>query len=154
MKTYLAGAIEHAPDLGKEWREEISIFLTRELNHEFYNPLEEEASNLTSEELVSFRGLKATDVDAYKIIIRKLIDGDLNELKNQIDYIICLWDEYSEKGGGTHGELTVAYEHGIPVYMVTDKLKTEISGWILGCTTEIFPDFAKLKKFLKQKYRP
>ena len=152
MKTYLAGAIEHAPDLGKKWREELSVFLSRELNHEYYNPLEEEENCLTKEELISFRGLKATDVEAYKVIIRKLIDGDLKELINNIDYVICLWDEYSEKGGGTYGELTVAYEHGIPVYMVTEKLKTEISGWILGCTTEIFNDFTELKTFLKQTY--
>lgn len=152
MKTYLAGAIEHAPDLGKKWRDDIVHFISNELNHAYYNPLEEEANHITKKEMSTFRSLKVTDVEAYKIVVRKLIDGDIKELINKTDYVICLWDEYSEKGGGTYGELTVAFEHNIPVYMVTDKLKAEISGWILGCTTEIFSDFNELKKFLKQKY--
>jgi len=152
MKAYLAGAIEHAPDLGKKWRDELSVFLKGELNHDFYNPLEEESNYLTKQEAAVFRGLKATDVEKYKLIIRKLVSGDLKELKNTTDYVICLWDEYSEQGGGTHGELTVAFEHGIPVYMVTSKLNTEISGWILACTDRIFADFDQLKNFLKEYY--
>jgi len=152
MKVYLAGAIEYAPDLGKKWRDEMSIFLDRELNHSFYNPLLEENKYLTKEEIETFRELKVTDTNKYRIILRKLIDGDLRTLIDSIDYIICFWDNYTERGGGTYGELTVAYEHNIPVYMVTEKLKPEISGWILGCTTEIFHSFDKLKRFLKEKY--
>lgn len=40
----------------------------------------------------------------------------------------------------------------IPVYMVTSKSANEISGWILGCITQIFQDFDELKQFLKDKY--
>ncbi len=152
MKVYLAGAIEHSPDLGEKWRVNITPFLKNELNHDIYNPLVEEENYLTEEEFNTFRGLKVTDIEKYKLIIRKLIRGDLNALKHSIDYIICLWDDYTEKGGGTYGELTLAYEYGIPVYMVTDKLKAEISGWILGCTTKIFNDFDDLKTFLKKEY--
>ncbi|MBN2280836.1 MAG: hypothetical protein JXQ65_09655 [Candidatus Marinimicrobia bacterium] len=152
MKAYLAGAIEYAPDLGKKWRDEMALFLQNELNHSAYNPLLEENKYLTQEELETFRELKVTHLDQYKVILRKLIDGDLKALKESIDYIICLWDTYTEKGGGTYGELTVAYEHGIPVYMVTEKLKPEISGWIIGCTTEIFHSFNELKIFLRNKY--
>lgn len=153
MKAYLAGAIEHAPDLGRKWRENLGSFLEEELAHDYYNPLKEEAKYLTQEEMETFRGLKVTDINRYKIILRKLINGDLNELINGIDYIICYWDEYTEKGGGTYGEITVAFEHNIPVYMVTEKLNAEISGWVLGCTTEMFTNFNDLKKFLKEKYK-
>jgi len=152
MKVYLAGAIEHAPDLGRKWREELGLFLEEKLGHKFYNPLKEEAKYLTREESDSFRGLKVTNINQYKTILRKLINGDLEVLINDIDYIICLWDEYTEKGGGTYGELTVAFEHNIPVYMVTEKLNAEISGWVLGCTTKIFTNFNDLKTFLKEKY--
>ncbi|MFP4546961.1 MAG: hypothetical protein ACLFQM_02435 [Fidelibacterota bacterium] len=153
MKAYLAGAIEHAPDLGRKWRENLGRFLEEELAHDYYNPLKEETKYLTQEEMETFRGLKVTDINRYKIILRKLINGDLNELINGIDYIICYWDEYTEKGGGTYGEITVAFEHNIPVYMVTEKLNAEISGWVLGCTTEMFNNFNDLKKFLKKKYK-
>ena len=152
MKAYLAGAIEHAPDLGKKWRNEIGLFLEKELAHNYYNPLKEEEKYLTQEEMETFRGLKVTNINRYKTILRKLINGDINELIKSIDYIICLWDEYTEKGGGTYGELTVAFEHNIPVYMVTEKLNAEISGWVLGCTTEIFTNFSDLKSYLREKY--
>ena len=29
----------------------------------------------------------------------------------------------------------------------------DISSWIIGCTTEIFPDFDQLKKFLRIHYQ-
>ena len=105
MKAYLAGAIEHAPDFGEKWREDIGLFLKSDLNHDYYNPLAEESTYLTKKEMMNFRTLKVTSVEQYKVIIRKLIDGDLKALKNRVDYVICLWDEYSEKGGGTYGEL-------------------------------------------------
>jgi hypothetical protein len=56
-------------------------------------------------------------------------------------------------GGGTYGELTVAYYHNIPVYMVAAKPLSQISGWILGCATEFFESFEELKEFLRENFR-
>ncbi len=152
MKVYLSGAIEHSPDHGEHWRNDISLFLKEQLGHEFYNPLIEEKKHISSKEKESFRELKLKNLKEYKKIVRKLINGDLKSILTEIDYVICLWDPYTEKGGGTHGELTIAYYHDIPVYMVKNKPIQDISGWILGCTTEVFDDFDSLKKFLKKKY--
>jgi len=70
-----------------------------------------------------------------------------------VDYIICLWDEYVLHGGGTHGELTMAFWHNIPVYMVTKIPVQKMSSWIIGCTNRIFDNFEELKVFLRKKYK-
>lgn len=154
MKVYLAGAIEHAPDGGKAWRDDISAFLNMELGHDCYNPLIEEKRYLTEEEREKFRYLKNTDLDKFKKIVRKLMRGDLESLNNEINYMICLWDSYAAKGGGTYGELTFAFYKDVPVYMVTEENINEISAWVLSCTTNIFENFEELKKFLRERYLP
>jgi len=54
------------------------------------------------------------------------------------------------QGGGTHGELTLAYEHRMPVYLVLGMPMEKVSSWIVGCTTEVFSSFDELKQFFKQ----
>jgi len=152
MKAYLAGAIEHAPDKGKTWRAEMAEFLRKEFGHEFYNPHIEEPKILTPAEREQFRSLKNENLPEFQKIVRKLIRNDIQSILTEIDYVICLWDEHAEKGGGTYGELTFAFYHGIPVYMVTPLKLENISGWILGCTTEFFKNFDELKSFLRGKY--
>jgi len=150
MKAYLAGAIEHAPDHGEAWRTAMSEFLMLTFNHTCYNPLLEEHKYLTPEESRNFRGYKQTDPERFQEIVRKLIRGDLHSLETEIDYVICNWDEYAVKGGGTYGELTYAFSRNIPVYMVTQIPVLAISGWILGCTTKIFASFDELRQYLRQ----
>ncbi len=153
MRAYLAGAIEHSPDRGKAWRDEMNFFLQEQLHHSCYNPLIEESKYLSLEELATFRSYKATDIELFRSLVRRLIDGDLNALNSNIDYVICYWDKYAIKGGGTYGELTFAYWKKIPVYMVTDLPLATISSWILGCTTQIFSTLDDLKDFLLKKYK-
>jgi hypothetical protein len=59
-----------------------------------------------------------------------------------------LWDEYVIQGGGTHGELTLAYQHKLPVYLVLGMPLEKVSSWIVGCTTEIFSNFEEMKQYL------
>jgi len=152
MKAYLAGAIEYAPDHGKAWRSEMSDFLRRSVGHTCYNPLVEEHKYLTLEESHDFRKFKSNDLNKFQETVRKLIRGDLYALETEIDYVICKWDEYAVKGGGTYGELTYAFSRNIPVYMVTTMPVISISGWILGCTTKIFKSFEELRQYLQQIY--
>jgi hypothetical protein len=151
--VYLAGAIEHAPDGGRAWREEMSGFLDESLGHRVFNPCIEENHILTEEEFRMFRNWKAGDLTRFRRTMRKLIDTDLDTLMNKVDYVVCLWDEHVLNGGGTHGELTVAYFHNIPVYMVSKISPAKMSSWILGCTTEVFESFEELKTFLETKFQ-
>ena len=148
MKIYLAGAIEAAPDEGKGWRRDISEFLNTELGWETFNPSEHEQDFLTEAEKSGFRQWKRTDIKRFRAVIKKIIDRDLHQLLTQCQAVICLWDEYVIPGGGTHGELTLAYEHNLPVYLVLGMPVEQASSWILGCTTEIFKNFDELKLFL------
>ena len=56
------------------------------------------------------------------------------------------------KGGGTHGEVAIAYHYNIPVYLVNTLPFDELSGWIFSCSTEMFTQFAQLKKRLSELY--
>jgi hypothetical protein len=151
--VYLAGAIENAPDSGKKWRENISHFLKNELQHEVFNPCQEENHVLTPHEFRNFRKWKTNDLKRFRFVVHKIIHKDLEMITKHVNYIICFWDDFAEKGGGTQGELTVAFINNIPVYMVSSKPIEQISSWIIGCTNEIFFEFESLKEFLIKKYK-
>jgi hypothetical protein len=153
INVYLAGAIEYAPDGGEEWRQKLGDFLINELGHSLFDPTSEEWDLLTDDEKANFRKWKSSDIERFRPVIHRIINHDLNNLMNHTSYVVCYWDKYVTQGGGTHGEMTIAYLHDIPVYMVLGLPQSEVSSWILGCTTEIFPDFESLKKFLKEKYK-
>ena len=95
---------------------------------------------------------KNSDREKYKAFVRNLIRQDLDGVINKADYVICLWDEGVVKGGGTHGEVAIAYLYNIPVYLVNILPFDELSGWIFSCCTEVFPDFTNLKKRVLELY--
>ena len=152
MKAYLSGGMENAPDLGRAWRADISRWLSDELGHDVFNPVEVEHELLTDEELITFRGWRFNERDRFKATVRKLIERDLNVIETSVDYIICYWDNSVLKGGGTHGEVTTAYRLGVPVYLVVGMPFQEVSSWILGCSDKEFNSFDELKVFLSEKY--
>jgi len=152
LHVYLAGAMEHAPDRGCGWRAEMAAFLRESLGHEVFNPCVEEETFLPREDRKLLGPAKHENLPKFRKLIRKVIDGDLAMLVNEIDYVVCLWDAHVLNGGGTHGELTLAYYHDIPVYLVGRLPRQKISSWILGCTTEYFEDFEPLRQFLLRKF--
>ena len=93
-----------------------------------------------------FRDMKTTNPTKYKKIIREIIKVDLESVVNQADYLIVKWDKAVFKGGGTHGEITMAYWLGKPVYLVNNLPINDVSSWIFSCSEEIFDNFENLKK--------
>ena len=148
MRFYLAGAIEAAPDDGTAWRHDLTEFLGSKLGWTVFDPSLHEEDFLTVSEKENFRKWKTTDTKRFKSVMKKIIDRDLDHLLNQSDAVICLWDEYATLGAGTHGELTLAYEHDLPVYLVPGMPLEKVSSWIVGCTTEVFSDFKQLEEYL------
>src|SRR3954468_19150567 len=146
MQAYLSGAIEYAPDHGRAWRAQITPFL-ESLGHSVYDPAIDEKKNLTDEEILNFRIWKTADLPRFQQTIRKIITWDLDWIEQKTEYVICFWDEYVLKGAGTQAELTFAHRLGIPVYLVAGMPAERISGWILGCSTEIFSSFDGLQSF-------
>jgi hypothetical protein len=88
----------------------------------------------------------------FQATVRKIIAWDLDWIEHKSDYVICYWDEAAARGAGTQGELTFAHRLGIPVYLVLGMSQSQVSGWILGCATEVFTDFDGLKQFLMSKH--
>lgn len=151
MLAYLSGSIEYSPDLGKGWRGELTPFL-RGLGHEVYDPALDERKNLTDEEVRSFRAWKETDLPRYQATLRKIIAWDLDWVERS-DYVVCLWDRDAARGAGTQGELTYAHRLGRPVHLVLGLPIGEVSGWVLGCATGVFPGFPALREALGERHR-
>ena len=151
MLAYLSGSIEYSPDYGKSWRAHLTPFL-RDLGHDVYDPALDEKKNLDDREVREFRYWKVTDRPRFQTTIRKIIAWDLDWIEQKSDYVVCFWDEAAARGAGTQGELTMAHRRGIPVYLVVGMPMEKVSGWILGCATEVFENFEELKSFLHTKH--
>jgi hypothetical protein len=149
MFFYLAGSIEYSPDLGKGWRAELKPALAA-LGHTFYDPAEDEIKNLTETEVREFRSWKTTDLNRFRQTIRKIIAYDLDLIEHRCDAILCFWDEFAGRGAGTQGELTFAHRIGVPVYLICGVPVQQISGWLLGCATEIFASVEEFHTFMGQ----
>ena len=152
MLIYLAGSIEYSPDLGKGWRAEITPLL-KSLGHNVYNPAEDEVKNLSEIEVGQFRSWKHSDLPRFQETIRKIIAYDLDLIEHRCDALVCYWDHHAGKGAGTQGELTFAHRLGIPVYLICAVPVAEISGWLLGCASEVFADLDRFREFMSSRSR-
>ena len=152
MIAYLSGPIENAHNDGADWRNDITQWLKHNLNHQVFNPVTETQSITKELNTDDFRLMKTTNPQEYKKIIRKIIQVDLDSVVKGSDYLIVNWDESVFKGGGTHGEITMAYWFKKPVYMVNTLPIEDVSSWIFSCTDLICNNFEDLKTELKKIY--
>lgn len=143
-KVYLCGAMEYASNGGTQWRDEVSKKL-QSIDIDFFNPAGNEHTLLEDQfgvgSAFEFLGYKKTDPGYFLKCMRAIIAYDMDAI-DQLDSILV----YITKGlsGGTIGEITHAYRNlGIPVFAVLEEGLQfhEVSGWVLGCITEIFPSF-------------
>ncbi len=149
MLVYLSGSIEYAADFGKSWRAQITPFL-RGLGHTVYDPAADERKNLADDEVRDFRKWKTTDLRRFQATLRKIIAWDLDWI-DRSGCVVCYFDEAAARGAGTQGEITHAHRHGIPVYLVLGMPQEKVSGWVLGCASEVFADFEQLKRAFTAK---
>lgn len=152
IQAYLAGAMEHAPDRGRGWREKV-VPVLGDLGHAWFNPCTEEATLLSPEERSGFRAWKADGDDRFLPLMRRIIGHDIAALKAS-DYVICYWDEYARGSGGSASEVTLGYMWNKPVYLVRCTPRAELSAWIQGCASQIFDTLDELFTFLRQEYQP
>ena len=153
MKAYLSGPIENAENDGASWRQDMTLWLKDNLNHEVFNPVLETKDIIGNLNPIIFRSMKKTDPIEYKNIIREIIKLDLEAVINDSDYLIVKWDKSVLKGGGTHGEVTMAYWKKKPIFIVNSLPIDDMSSWIFSCSDFIFNDFKSLKKKLTQLYK-
>ena len=148
MIAYLSGPIENAENDGVDWRNMMTEWLSSNLNHRAFNPVKETKSIIDEISMEDFRLLKTKYPDEYKKIFRKIIKIDLEAVVNEADYLIVKWDKSVFKGGGTHGEITMAYWLNKPVYLVNSLPINDLSSWVFSCSDEVFDNFDSLKKRL------
>jgi hypothetical protein len=142
--------MEYADGEGRDWRTELQRWCESVLGWSVFNPnLESDRFFARHHPSVDFRTLKIRDLDRYREIVAQLVDIDCREIATRTDLVVCLWDASAMRGAGTKGELTIARFTGKPVYLVTTLPLAEIPGWVLGCTTAIFPSFAALQEHLR-----
>ena len=153
IRTYLSGGMEYAKNEGMNWRSKIETWVALQLGHTVFNP-NSESERYLKKMLpdINLRALKFSDVSRYQSVVRGIVKLDSEEIAKRTDYVICYWDKSAQRGAGTKGELSIARYFGKPVYMVTRVQHSNIPGWILGCTSEIFSSFGDLKIFLQKKY--
>ena len=152
MIAYLSGAMEYAVDEGSGWRIDMSNWLSAHLGHKVIDPVEESRLLMIKEDSVDYRSWKESDTERYRQFVRQCVDRDIKAVTEEVDYIICLWNTDVFKGAGTHGEVTLAFQHNVPVYLVNQIPLTDLSGWIMACSSEIFNNFEDLKAFLLEKF--
>ena len=144
--------MEYAKNDGADWRKEITLWLIQNLKHTVIDPVVESKKLIRSNKDEDFRNWKKTNPEKYVEIIRLAIKNDLDAVINKADYIICLWDKNVFKGAGTASEVTFAYYHGKPIYLVNKLPINDLSGWIMSCASEIVNDFESLKTLLNNRY--
>ncbi len=152
MIAYLSGAMEYAVDEGSGWRIDMSNWLSDHLGHKVIDPVEESRLLMIKEDSVDYRSWKESDTERYRQFVRQCVDRDIKAVTEEVDYIICLWNTDVFKGAGTHGEVTLAFQHNVPVYLVNQIPLTDLSSWIMACYSEIFNNFEDLKAFLLEKF--
>jgi len=154
-QVYLSGGMEYALNEGRSWRSALQEWFEREGGWKVFNP-NLESARLLREEFggADLRAMKTQDPARYRSVVSRIVLHDAREIEEGSDLVVCLWDEAAARGAGTTGELTIARYFGKPVYLVTSTPQTEIPGWVLGCVTEIFPDFESLQSFLRRRPAP
>jgi len=150
--AYLSGGMENAKNEGADWRNEMTTWLKENLGHDVIDPVLESEKRVIQLGAENYRDWKNSDPKKFKEFIRILINQDLRGVIGDASYLIVLWDESVLYGGGTHGEITMAYWVDCPVYLVNKLPKEKLSAWISSCATETFDSFDALKETLLATY--
>ena len=143
---YLVGSIEHHPTNGWHWRNSLQTFLEAK-GHKVINPVTAEIKALqVADTPLDWQKFKKTNLTKYCIIMRQIIDFDLDVVINQCDAIIVRWDEYIPKGAGSHAEISFAYYFKKPVFLIYEGDISEIPGWLLGCVSKFYTSIKSFKE--------
>lgn len=170
-KIYLVGGMEHAESLGAGWRNEVAPKLV-EMGYETLDPCLFEPQQLTGlhtkrlpETIETAQGETIVPThwhqlkyapegsaahNRFKKYMQRIIQYDINVVKNKADALVCYWTKGAQKGAGTHHEIGTAYLCGKPVYTVIEK-GVDYPGWLVGCTTQMFTSFEDLFKVLEDE---
>jgi len=147
-RIYLSGGMEHAKDLGADWRESCSKIL-RKMN---FDPLDITALDIAYSKkhgLLYNPNENQNELQRRSDIRKHFIYSDLELIKNQTDALIVYYDESARKGAGTISECQFSYLNDIPIFLVSAFGKEDVPGWLFGLSTRVFDSFDMLYKYLE-----
>ncbi len=153
MIAYLSGGMENAENEGVDWRKMMTEWLKINLGHDVIDPTLESRKVVKDNNAKDFRNWKKTDPIKFKEYFRLLIQQDIDAIIGKADYLIVLWDSSVLKGGGTHGEVTIAHWVNKPIYLVNRLPLEDISSWIFSCSSRTYDSVDHLKNDLLKIYR-
>lgn len=149
---YLSGGMQYKKNLGAGWRRNSS---TKLLEMSYFPidicELDRDYAKHHGELFYSYdENFSHKEMIQFKSNIRKhFIYTDLELVKKDSDAILVLWDESAQRGGGTHAEVTCAYENDIPIFIMTTIPIREIPGWVQAESTKIFTKWETLYTYLE-----
>lgn len=152
MIAYLSGGMENVQNEDADLPSDMTNWLKGNLGHDTIDTVIESKKLVLANGAEEYQDCKTTNHGKYKEFIRLLINQELRAVIDKVDYLIVLWDESILYGGGTHGEVTVAYWVDRPIFLVNKLPKEKLSGWISYCSTETFNSFDELKKALLAEF--
>lgn len=146
---YLSGGMQFAKELGAAWRQNCG----ERLKQMEYFPLDiAELDRAYSAEHGELYHLLDTEKHLqYKSNFRKhFIYTDLQLVQRDSDALIVYYDESARRGAGTISECQYAYNHDIPIFLLSHypRWEKEVPGWLQGLTTRIFTTFEDLYLYL------
>lgn len=148
---YLSGGMQHSPDLGGKWREEISVAL-RNMK---YFPLDITALDIAYTEhhgdlYHSFGSDPQYHLQMKSNLRKHFVYTDMELIKNDSDALIVYYDDSVRFGAGTISECQMAYEYGLPIFVVSayTEWTKEVPGWLQALSTKIFTNFEDVLSYL------
>lgn len=152
---YLSGALQFSDKTIKDWRYDVSEKL-KEMNYFPINIFDLDKQYKDKYGLVLYNfddNLSEEEKIKFKNNFRKHYhETDCDLVKFKSNAVVAFWDEYSQKGAGTHSEIHTAFEKLIPVFLVTSVPVYKLSKWLVSETTKIFSTFEEL--FIYLDYLP
>ncbi len=146
---YLSGGMQHAEDLGSEWRKHCA----NKLKEMKYYPID--IAKLDKEYTNEYGQLyflldKQNHLQYKSNFRRHFIHADIQLIINNSDALVVFYDESVRKGAGTTSEIHEAYSRDVPVFLVSSYKDwvNEVPGWMQAQTTKIFSNFEDLYVYL------
>jgi nucleoside 2-deoxyribosyltransferase len=132
-KVYLAGAIQDSTDSGIGWRDRLTPKL-EQLGWSVYNPCKSEA-NLADGTLDQAKETMANWIasgqrELFVTHMRAIRKDDLRMVKESSVVIVYL--DQKQKPGGTIAEMQVAFDSGIPLYVMSRDALKDMNHWVLS----------------------
>lgn len=147
---YLSGGMQHAEELGEVWR----LSCSKWMKEAGFVPIDITQLDVAyaSAHGDMYRALEnEEDMCERKSNIRRhYIHADLKLIEDHTDAVVVYYDHSVRKGAGTISECQVAYNLGLPVFLVNAYSNIhEVPGWLQGLSTKMFDSFDALKEYME-----